>query len=374
MAYLGNDLSTIVKSGKIAYKFLATSGQTSFSGNDANGVSLELTTDSFVNVFLNGVRLIRGDDYTLSTNTLTLVTGATLNDELVIVRDIDNSVYTSYTKTETDTLIQTAKDYADIKVSTLVDSAPGALDTLNELAAALGDDANFASTVTTSLSNKANLTDLIPSNISDKNNTSTGYFDLPVGSTAQRPSPSAGMMRYNSTGKWMEYYDGQEWVQMVFGAAITNWSNSSYSLDAGSTWRNMATQSCPDFGNRPKVLSISFDGYISSGTYYWTWRLSNARTGSVLPSLGGYHSYKSYVSSGGGIQYRGNVHAMSAQPARAFDASDCLTGDTIRLELSASNGEGDVVYTNGSQTLYVDNIVWWVGALSGKEMDTYWNA
>lgn len=37
----------------------------------------------------------------------------------------------------------------------VVDAAPGALDTLNELAAALGDDANYASTVTTALAGKA---------------------------------------------------------------------------------------------------------------------------------------------------------------------------------------------------------------------------
>lgn len=40
-------------------------------------------------------------------------------------------------------------------VAALVDAAPGTLDTLNELAAALGDDQNFATTVTTALSNKA---------------------------------------------------------------------------------------------------------------------------------------------------------------------------------------------------------------------------
>lgn len=37
----------------------------------------------------------------------------------------------------------------------VLDSAPGALDTLNELAAAINDDASFASTVTTALSGKA---------------------------------------------------------------------------------------------------------------------------------------------------------------------------------------------------------------------------
>ena len=40
------------------------------------------------------------------------------------------------------------------EVAALVDSAPGTLDTLNELAAALGDDPNFATTVTNSIATK----------------------------------------------------------------------------------------------------------------------------------------------------------------------------------------------------------------------------
>lgn len=43
------------------------------------------------------------------------------------------------------------------EISNLVSSAPSTLDTLNELAAALGNDPNFATTVTNSLANKANL-------------------------------------------------------------------------------------------------------------------------------------------------------------------------------------------------------------------------
>lgn len=46
--------------------------------------------------------------------------------------------------------------YVGNQVSALVDSAPTTLDTLNELASALGDDPNFATTVSTSLGNKAN--------------------------------------------------------------------------------------------------------------------------------------------------------------------------------------------------------------------------
>jgi len=41
------------------------------------------------------------------------------------------------------------------EISNLVDAAPGALDTLNELAAAIGDDANFVTTINTSLGTKA---------------------------------------------------------------------------------------------------------------------------------------------------------------------------------------------------------------------------
>lgn len=51
----------------------------------------------------------------------------------------------AYTKTETDN-----------KIAALVDSAPETLNTLNELAAALGDDPNFATTVANSLGGKAN--------------------------------------------------------------------------------------------------------------------------------------------------------------------------------------------------------------------------
>jgi hypothetical protein len=44
--------------------------------------------------------------------------------------------------------------YVGTAISNLVDAAPGTLDTLNELAAALGDDPNFATTVSTSIGTK----------------------------------------------------------------------------------------------------------------------------------------------------------------------------------------------------------------------------
>jgi len=48
--------------------------------------------------------------------------------------------------------------YTDTAISNLVDSSPATLDTLNELAAALGDDPNFATTVSNNIGTKANKT------------------------------------------------------------------------------------------------------------------------------------------------------------------------------------------------------------------------
>lgn len=59
-----------------------------------------------------------------------------------------------YTKTQIDNAgYVTSSDVSDA-VADLVDSAPSTLDTLNELAAALGDDPNFATTIATALGNK----------------------------------------------------------------------------------------------------------------------------------------------------------------------------------------------------------------------------
>lgn len=63
----------------------------------------------------------------------------------------------SDTSTGTTTVWSSSKTSTEIAsaVAGLVDGAPALLDTLNELAAAIGDDANFASTITTALGSKA---------------------------------------------------------------------------------------------------------------------------------------------------------------------------------------------------------------------------
>jgi hypothetical protein len=60
-------------------------------------------------------------------------------------------------------------------VSNLVASAPAALDTLNELAAALGSDANFSTTMTNALALKASIAQLDAASLASFNNKTTSY-------------------------------------------------------------------------------------------------------------------------------------------------------------------------------------------------------
>jgi len=114
MPYLGNSPDSIIRSKQDAFKFVATDTQTVFTGTDANGNPLEFAPTDFVTVFLNGIRLIETDDYTVGNDTITLGTGAALNDELIITTIAQVLTIDTYSKTETDTLLAAKATTADI--------------------------------------------------------------------------------------------------------------------------------------------------------------------------------------------------------------------------------------------------------------------
>jgi len=73
-----------------------------------------------------------------------------------------NGSWTLYTFSQTitigvDTNSIATQSYVNTAIANLVDGAPALLDTLNEIAAAIGDDANFVTTITTALSTKLNI-------------------------------------------------------------------------------------------------------------------------------------------------------------------------------------------------------------------------
>jgi len=71
-----------------------------------------------------------------------------------------------------------------------------------------------------------------PTAVSDQSNTSTGAFDIPSGTTAERPgSPNAGYIRFNTDDSLTEIYDGTEWTSV--GATPASLSSVTGTIYAG---------------------------------------------------------------------------------------------------------------------------------------------
>ena len=84
--------------------YQATAGQTSFSGSDANSLTLSYPDSEYVDVYQNGILLKPATDYTSTSGTsVVLVTGASANDVVEIVVYDTFSIANSYTKSESDT-------------------------------------------------------------------------------------------------------------------------------------------------------------------------------------------------------------------------------------------------------------------------------
>jgi hypothetical protein len=101
------------------------------------------------------------------------------------------------------TALSSAESYADgvatAAVEALIDSAPGALDTLNELAAALGDDENFAATVTTALGTKAPIeSPTFTGTVSGVTKSMVGLENVDNTSDANKPVSNAAQILINA--------------------------------------------------------------------------------------------------------------------------------------------------------------------------------
>jgi len=73
--------------------------------------------------------------------------------------------------------------------------------------------------------------------------TGTGASKLNVGTTAERPTPASGMLRFNSTSTEFEGYNGTAWAS-VGGAALSNDTTTAtniYPLSAAATSGTAAT-------------------------------------------------------------------------------------------------------------------------------------
>jgi len=158
--------------------------------------------------------------------------------------------------------------YTDTAIANLVDTAPGTLNTLNELADALGDDANFSTTITNSIAtNTAVIAALvIPADVSDLTDTTnllTGaaYTDASVNTHLNQSSATTGqLLSWNGIDyEWADDENTTYPIHYWTGASSIGIGNQALSSDGTSV--NQATAHSVAVGM--KALQYAING--SSG-------------------------------------------------------------------------------------------------------------
>ncbi|EHP6945843.1 phage tail protein [Escherichia coli] len=149
-------------------------------------------------------------------------------------------------------------------IAALVASSPAALDTLNELAAALGNNPNFATTVTNALAGKQPL-DSTLTNLSGK--TVNGILQyLGLGEAAKRNVGTGA----NQIPDMSSYASGSGWRKMPDGS-IEQWGRINFPNNAAAVSTNV-TFTIP-FTQEPDVV-IVYDGGFGGGNMWgatnWT--------------------------------------------------------------------------------------------------------
>jgi hypothetical protein len=138
-----------------------------------------------------------------------------------------------------------------------------------------------------------------PAQVSDQNNTSTGYFSIPIGTTAQRPAgPSLGAMRWNSNTSSMEVFIGSStWVN-VASSTVPNYTiqylavagggsgGASYAGSGGGGGGFLAAQATVVSGTAYSI-TIGAGGASAPASAGYGANGSNTTFGAFATSIGG---------------------------------------------------------------------------------------
>jgi hypothetical protein len=232
---------------------------------------------------------------------------------------------------------------ADARVALLVDSAPSTLDTLNELASALGDDANFSTTVTNSIATKLPLA----------GGTLTG------GLTVQ----SGAVIINNSGGNSQIYLGGTGGSNMMY---LSRWGNDTLLWNADSGVMRFGT-------NNSEAMRIDSSGNVGIGT-------STFGTNGKLQVAGGIgltgnsEIRQSTNADGNTLRFLGtqfvagvaNSHSYSYTDgaliaARAANANAILfdvgttstSGHKLKVLNDGTGVSGSLQYLHGSDTRFI---------------------
>jgi hypothetical protein len=146
------------------YYFVATAGQTTISGVDANSLTLAYVAGSEA-VYVNGALQVRGQDYTATNGTSVVLSSAlAVNDVVEIFAYTAFTVANAYTKSETDGVAAAAAGLRMVvPTSVSVGSGSGSVDAIGNVTFSGASSISINSCFTSTYDNYRIIIDYIPS-------------------------------------------------------------------------------------------------------------------------------------------------------------------------------------------------------------------
>lgn len=235
--------------------------------------------------------------------------------------------------TPTNTADAATKGYVDTAVANLIDTAPGTLDTLNELAAALGDDPNFAATTAASIATKVSLA----------GDTMTG--DLVMGSNKVTSSATPAT---DDTLTRKGYVDTQVATRLplaggTMSGAIAMGTNKITGMGDPTSNQDAATKAYVDTADATK---LSLSGGTMTGNIVMG---SNKVTSTATPTTDDDLTRKGYVDS-----ILGSATSAATSAAAAATSATAAAGSASAASTSATNAANSATAAAASYDSFDD--------------------
>ena len=260
---------------------------------------------------------------------------------------------------EAATSASSASSAATTAVNAVIDSAPAALNTLNELAAALGDDANFGTTVTNSIAAKLPLAGGTMTGNLSINNPAAGYANIeiggPDGSYLDLKSPFSDDydMRFITSGSGGTI--NANGTLLIQHTGATKLATTTTGIDVTGT----VTADGLTLGDNEKAkfgaggdLEIYSDGTNSRITELGSGSLIIKGTQMLFQTAAGENS--AYFTSDGSVRlYHNNVSKFETT-STGIDVTGTVTADGLTLgdnEKAKFGAGGDLeIYSDGTNS------------------------